>query len=162
MKLSPPFPLSLSPSLPQKASVALEEVPRRLVGRPDAQPIVATNVFERREYYSSLYKRSQAEHREWIAKIHAEYDDAVPRQQALIDHGRYWGMHEDWRKTARNRGGPPSWRQVSSRRRDLFIDSRVDTNSPGRDRETRRKERQRARLAFEKSSTGFCSRYCSV
>ena len=47
MKLSPPFPLSLSPPLPQKASVALEEVPRRLVGRPDAQPIVATNVFVR-------------------------------------------------------------------------------------------------------------------
>ena len=31
----------------QEASVALEEVPRRLVGRPDAQPIVATNVFVR-------------------------------------------------------------------------------------------------------------------
>ena len=42
----------------------------------------------------------------------------------------------------------------------MFIDSRVDTNSPGRDRETRRKERQRARLAFERSETGPRSRYC--
>ena len=52
MKLRPPFPLSLSPPLPQKASVALEEVPRRLVGRPDAQPIVATNVFVRGAFFT--------------------------------------------------------------------------------------------------------------
>ena len=111
--------------------------------------LVATNVFERREYYSSLYKRSQAEHREWIAKIHAEYDDAVPRQQALIDHGRYWGMHEDWRKTARNRGGPPSWRLLHEKLHHLATRraQRLEAHEATKANLLREKTNERARQA---------------
>lgn len=76
--------------------------------------VVNVPIQQRASMRGSVFVRSQQEMFDDKARSESEYAAAWLRHKQIIDHGRHWGMLEDWRKVTRARGGHGAWRELEA------------------------------------------------